>query len=48
MLGGTFIFGGKGYKMIRLQKTNIKDEYRHIYFFNSVLNSAVCRPPLVD
>ena len=33
---------------IRLQKTNIKDEYRHIYFFNSVLNIAVCRPPLVD
>ena len=42
MLSSSFIFGGKGY--IRLQRTNIKDEYSHI-FFNSV-NSAVCQPLL--
>ena len=43
MLASSFIFGGKGF--IRLQKTNIKDEYRHIFFFNSV-KSAVCGPLL--
>ena len=30
MLASSFIFGDKGF--IRLQKTNIKDEYRHIFF----------------
>ena len=30
MLASSFIFGGKGF--IRLQKTNIKDEYRHTFF----------------
>ena len=30
MLASSFIFGGKGF--IRSQKTNIKDEYRHIFF----------------
>ena len=29
MLASSFIFGDKGY--IRLQKTNIKGEYRHIF-----------------
>ena len=29
MLASSFIFGGKGY--IRLQKTNIKDEYRPFF-----------------
>ena len=32
MLASSFIFGGKGY--IRLQKTNIKDEYRPFFFLN--------------
>ena len=32
MLASSYIFGGKGYKIIRLQKTNKKDdEYRHIF-----------------
>jgi len=31
MLASSFIFGGKGY--IRLQKTNIKDEYRPLFKF---------------
>ena len=39
MLSSSFIFGGKGY--IRLQRTNIKDELRHLYFIS--VNSAVCR-----
>ena len=43
MLASSFIFGGKGF--IRLQKTNIKDEYRHIFFLIQY-NSAVCRPLL--
>ena len=42
MLASSFIFGGKGF--IRLQKTNIKDEYLHIFFWIS--KSAVCRPLL--
>ena len=33
MLASFFIFGGKRYKIICSQKTNIKDEYRHIFFY---------------
>ena len=38
MLASSFIFGGKGY--IRLQKTNIKDEYRP-FFFKFARHSAM-------
>ena len=41
MLASSFIFGGKGY--IRLQKTNIKDEYRP-FFFKFARHSTMIYP----